>query len=324
MTARALRLAARCHVHGALAAFILGFLPLAAQAWNGAGHRLVAAVAWERMKPAARAEASRLIHLHPEYARWLKRAGEADAERRTFIEAATWPDEIRKDKRFYSGGKDEPTPTLPGYPDMERRGNWHYVSIPLDGDADAMPLSGQIDRRLPELEQALSSGDEGARVYALPWLIHLLGDVHQPLHTAARRKADGSWDKLGSGQEVNNPDNTRKPLTTLHVFWDDLPGPSWLRGDKLDAAAEALMALHPRANQSLSSQRWIRESWLLAHDHGYPPGNGPVLEIDDAFLRDSREIADRRIVQAGYRLAGLLNKELPVRRPRPKAEPSQR
>ena len=75
-----------------------------ALAWNALGHRLVAAIAWEEMHADTRAAVTRLLREHPDYPRWRKRAGEdatrSDIEQRIFIEASTWPDEIRQDARF--------------------------------------------------------------------------------------------------------------------------------------------------------------------------------------------------------------------------------
>lgn len=291
-----------------------------ALAWNGAGHRLVAAIAWEKMTPEARETAAWLLHRHPDHARWLKRAGEQERERGAFIEAATWPDDIRKDKRFYSAGKEEPTPTLPGFPDMERRGNWHYVNIPLEAGAlGRKPLSGLLDRQLDATAETLgrAANPEVERAYALPWLIHLVGDAHQPLHASARLDAEGRWDKLGNALEVSNPYNSRKPVSSLHAFWDDLPGPPWLRGERLDAAAKALMATYPADAGATSSWRWIEESWQIARDNGYPAGDGATpIPLSEAFYESSREIANRRVAQAGYRLADLLNRVLARRNQR--------
>lgn len=286
-------------------------IPTPVLAWNGAGHRLVAAIAWERMAPEAREAAGRLLRQHPDHARWLRRAGEQAGERGTFIEASTWPDDIRKDARFYSAEKEEPTPTLPGFPDMERRSSWHYVNIPLNGPPGHKPLSGLLDRQLEATAETLGGKaiPELERVYALPWLIHLVGDAHQPLHTSARLDGGRHWDKLGHAREVSNPYNPRKPVSSLHAFWDDLPGPPWLRGERLDAAAKALMAAHPPEARAAPSRRWIEESWHLARESGYPTGDGdgPVA-ISEAFYTNSRTIADRRVAQAGYRLADLLNR----------------
>ncbi len=294
--------------------------PLPALAWNAAGHRLVAAIAWEQLLPEARSEVTLSLRRHPDHARWQRRAGGEDSDRRVFIEASTWPDNIRRDKRFYSAGSDDPTPTLPGFPDMERRRSWHYVNIPLNATPDATPLSGQIDRQLVALAKTLATPDaDQERTYALPWLIHLVGDAHQPLHTSVRLDAEGKWDKLGNRLEVRNPFNSRKPISTLHAFWDDLPGPPWLRGARLDQASRALMEAHPRPARSTSSQRWIEESWQIARDNAYPQEGEKIPTITEAFFENSRLIADRRIVQAGHRLADLLNQSF-----KPKRQAAQR
>ncbi len=299
-----------CRISSLCAVLALLF-PLPVLAWNAAGHRLVAAIAWEQLLPEARIEVTLLLRRHPDHARWLKRAGEDDSDRRVFIEVSTWPDEIRKDKRFYTAGSDDPTPTLPGFPDMERRRDWHYVNIPLNATPDATPLSGQIDRQLVALAKTLAAPDtDQERTYALPWLIHLVGDAHQPLHTSVRLDAKGKWDKLGNRLEVHNPFNSRKPVATLHAFWDDLPGPPWLRGDRLDKASQALLEVHPRPARSTSSQRWIEESWQIARDDAYPREDEKIPTITEAFFENSRVIADRWIVQAGYRLADLLNQSV--------------
>ena len=291
-------------------------LSASALAWNAAGHRLVASIAWDHLRPEVREGAARLLRAHPEYARWLKRGEGENPDRIAFIEASTWADEIRKDKRFYSAGLDEPTPGLAGYPDMERRRSWHYVNRPLDGKPGQTPISGLLDKQLVALAGTLGSSSVpvGERVYALPWLIHLTGDAHQPLHTSVRLDAEGKWDKLRNELKVNNPFNSRKSLTTLHAYWDDLPGPPWLRGERLDTASQALTSIHPRPKRSKSSQQWIEESWRIARESAYPEGKDEIPTITEAFFRNTREIADRRITEAGYRLADLLNQLLTAER----------
>ena len=301
-----------CHVRPLL--LFLVVLPLPALAWNAAGHRLVASIAWDHLKPRARGEASQLLRAHPDYERWRKRAGDDQSERVAFIEASTWPDEIRKDPRFYTEGQDEPTPLLPGFPDMERHRNWHYVNRSLDEAYRQTPTAGLIDKQLVTLAGTLGSPSAPAveRRYALPWLIHLVGDAHQPLHTSVRLDVDGHWDKLGNGLTVINPFNPRKRSSTLHAFWDDLPGPSSLRRERLEAVSQALIATHPRPKRSRSSEQWIEESGRIARTSGYPENpnladKDEALTISAVFYQNSREIAERRVVEAGYRLADLLN-----------------
>lgn len=91
-------------------------LPLPAAAWNSAGHRLIAAVAWDQLDEQTRFAVTELLRQHPDYERWLKNDNkDGNAGRTAFIEASTWPDEIRRMNAFDPG--DEPTPTPPGFPD---------------------------------------------------------------------------------------------------------------------------------------------------------------------------------------------------------------
>ena len=294
-------------------------LPLPATAWNAAGHRLIAAIAWDQLSAVCRSEVSLILSAHPDYPRWHRRAaraGSGEPDRAAFIESSTWPDDIRKDQRFYDADRENPTDTIDGFPDMARHRDWHYVNRPLDATTDSPSprdsAYGQLDRRLKTLASQLDSASKSreAKAYALPWLIHLVGDAHQPLHASAPVNTPG----LPEGRRVIAPDHRSRPReTTVHRFWDDLPGPPWLRGMRLDTACTDLLARHARPAPS-STDDWIAESWRLARDYGYPRQTGPQGDLSPEFIDLSRRIADRRIVEAGYRLADLLGER--VCRPR--------
>ena len=82
-------------------------------AWNAAGHRLVAAIAWRQMSPEARQTAGQLLAQHPDWAKWTARSKAEAADYQAFLEAAPWADSLRNDPRFYDEGEESPTPPLP-------------------------------------------------------------------------------------------------------------------------------------------------------------------------------------------------------------------
>lgn len=290
---------------------LLVLLPLPALAWNATGHRLSACIAWERLSAETRDRVAVLLREHPDYANWTRKAAEASRERTAFIEASVWADRIRYDPRFHDPDETA-TPSLPGFPDMQRHRDWHYVNRPLPG-FPSTPVrenanTGKLDKQLVKLAATLgsraSSGTE--RRYALPWLIHLTADAHQPLHVV---NAEAAWEAPEGEQKVINPSATRKRVTSLHAFWDDLPGPSSLRGKKLDSACLALIATYATPAPSTSG-RWIDESWQLAKDQGFPPNRKHPRTISTTFYSNAKKTADRRIAEAGYRLADLLRERL--------------
>jgi hypothetical protein len=287
-------------------------------AWNLTGHRLISEIAWSELHSGTRAEVARLLRAHPDYERWVLNAEPGERDRLAFIEAATWADLIRKDKRFYSAGREEATPVLSGFPDMKRHADWHYVNFRLDGRPGDPPLSGQLDKQLERQLATLASPHSSTAQlsYALTWFIHLLGDAHQPLHTCIRPDAKGQVDPQRQDLMLNNPFNPRKTMSTVHAFWDDLPGPPWLSGAILESRARRLRSAYPpdssdpstSPNGAVSASRtWIEESWRLARDYGYPANAEDSPTISEAFYKNAREITNRRLTLAAYRLAAVLN-----------------
>ncbi|MDR0672489.1 MAG: S1/P1 nuclease [Zoogloeaceae bacterium] len=263
--------------------------PLVAHAWNAAGHRQITALAWEEMTPAARRQATALLRQHPDYARWRDRQRENDPDYGVFLEASVWADEIRGDRRFYDAGKEAPTPTLPGFPDMRRHSDWHYRD----------QGGGEIDTRLAQLAHDLVFGMRALKVYALPWLAHLAGDIHQPLHTGGRN------DRGGNQVYVRAPFMKRKRLQTLHGYWDDLPGQSGQHGASLARRLDSLRHLpSPASTEAVGDIRhWYEESRALIDRVAYPED----ALIDADFHRRAQHYANLRLRAAGKRLGRWLN-----------------
>ncbi|SDG68031.1 S1/P1 Nuclease [Propionivibrio dicarboxylicus] len=269
------------------------------------------------MTPSARQEAARLLDAHPDRTRWQAPGGETPDARQTFIAASTWPDEIRHDPRFFTQATEAPTPLLAGFPDMERHTSWHTLARPLDAPAGQLSPNTTSENLGTAIATQCSyfeyqTANAATRTYALPWLIHLVGDAHQPLHVSLRLDTNGEWDGFGTQFRVRDPAGARKSPISLHSYWDDLGGPRKLHGNALDTAIDNLIAHHPQSamDAEAPAPQWLDESWRAAQANAYPASNDDIAVIDDDFRERSRAIAERRITQAGYRLGRLLNRLL--------------
>ena len=264
-----------------------------ALAWNAAGHRLSAIIAWQEMAPETRAFVDTALRHHPDHGRWREKAG-ADDSALIFAEASTWPDSIRHDPRFAEETAASP---LPGFPDMQRHSDWHYV----DFDRRGKRGRGQLDRQITTLSETLKTAQDAARIaWALPWLAHLVADLHQPFHVGYPA------DHGGNSLLVEDPADARRPFVSLHTWWDDLPGKSGLRGKRLRQKAGALLAEQAPPQQG-NAALWLRESRALLPSL-YPESAGSVaLLVDATYQARARKIAERRISEAGWRLAGRLD-----------------
>ena len=279
-------------------------MPPLSHAWNAAGHRLVAIIAWQQLSPTTQERLGQILDYHPDHARWVEKA-KATETQYIFAEAATWPDDIRNDPRFHNEG--DSTPAIPGLPDNARHKNWHYVDLKPDGTVK----EGLLDQKIEQLSKLLhpkgtsfgarSTAQEEQMSYALPWLLHLVADLHQPLHVGQH------GDEGGNQFEIENPFNRRLPFSSLHTYWDDLPGPPWLRGKRLEQKAAWLLERHAAPAQA-SVRVWRDESHrLLAR--AYPKAEGSLLPlITEDFQQQAQEIANQRVVDAGYRLGRLLER----------------
>jgi hypothetical protein len=300
------------------ALFSLAFFPLAptAAAWNATGHRIVAAIAYERLTPRARAQVDQLIQEHPDYATLFTKdapAAPAARARAAFLFAATWPDVIRGDPRFYDETRKDAvsTPLLPGFPDMGRHGTWHYYDIPHAPDG-VKPEAQLPPHALSELRRLMAEMGKAApavQAYDLPWLEHLAGDVHQPLHATSRfLKSQPQGDAGGNFVYV-------APATNLHALWDNSPG-SDITDAYVSAYAAAVMAEFPAPKRlSLDPKRWLEESFALVKSSVYTFGletgtKEHSLVLPTSYEGAAKRIARRRIALAGYRLAEILNRRL--------------
>jgi hypothetical protein len=284
--------------------FLIGLLllTLPLEAWNATGHRIVAAIAYDRLSPRAKARVDDLLKRHPDLS--------ALPSREAFLTASVWPDTIKGDARFYDDTQAIPkvTPRLPGFPSMARHTNWHYVDLPFS--PDGTPLEApKTPNALIELRRILK---KRMTPYDLPWLIHLTGDVHQPLHCTSRfTRSEPHGDQGGNLLFV-------VPGRNLHSLWDDLGGTdrstAYVDPFAAEAAAEFIKA-NGAARLSPDPKLWIDEGFALAKSDVYTFGseNGSrehPIPLPEGYEPHARQIARVQLAKAGIRLAAVLNIKL--------------
>jgi hypothetical protein len=254
------------------------------------GHETVARIAMANIKPSTRAHVLALLRQSA-----LLNTPECPAS--TPAEAAVWPDCIKKlGDRF------------------KNTFSWHYQDVeicqPFDLESackDGNCAAAQIEKDVKLLESGKGTTKE--RLTALVFLIHLVGDIHQPLHAGEDHDAGGN--KVGAAYGIYAP-----PRFNLHSIWDGplaeraiTTGPSLIR--RYTPAEKAEL-------QAGTVTDWSRQSWEIAQHqvyasvmNGQPCGPEPAhVTMDEATIEKEVPVARLQVERAGLRLAKLLDQAL--------------
>lgn len=303
---------------------IVLFVQAYALGWSGPGHAAVAAMAYRQLaadKP-FRTKLTNLLKKHPKFNTWKN---EFNAKKQSlpagvdlgmflFVRASTWPDEIRRTKDPELKPFDHP--------------NWHFVDYPLNPPAFTTgPSPTPNDDVLFGIKESLKTlanknADPVERAAAVSWLIHLVGDIHQPLHCATlitsnlpAPEGDRGGNKFFIFQ--NAEQKQAKKTTKLHGFWDGrlgtdfAPNPIQALGD-----ARMLQTLHSRASLGEMSAEDNTEQWSFeSRDESvkdvYKFKNKRLKQkavLPSGYVTKSHKVARRRLALAGYRLSDALKK----------------
>jgi hypothetical protein len=299
------------------------------EAWDDFGHMEVAAVAYDKLTPLAKKRATQLLARNPRYPQWINGAKKSDRDKVAFIRAATWADAIKSDSQYKRSAKDDDphAPTASqniGYVDHLAHSYWHYIDEPFSPDGTTLvnPSAPNAETQIAAFRAALATPavEDDVKSYDLTWLLHLVGDVHQPLHCTSRfDHADPNGDQGANKVVINGAsspaicDDPRYcpfgPPTELHAFYDDITGSSACLG-----AAESAAATLPKPKQkdaAISDEAtWVQEGFQLAQSAVYVApigvGDGPFT-LDDTYQKAALTLGKQRISLAGARLANLLN-----------------
>jgi hypothetical protein len=303
--------------------------PRAARAWDDFGHMEVAAVAYKALSKKTKDRVAKLLALNPAYANWIVGATAAERDRVAFMRAATWADSIKSDPSY--GAADLQTaPTAAqnlGYADHLRHAYWHFVDQPFSPDGTALVPAPRPNAatQIPIFRAALGAAatSDDVKSYDLVWLLHLVGDVHQPLHCVSRYdKADPAGDRGGNSVRIMGDaqppvcDDPRYcpfgPPNELHAFFDDIEGSGYATAPPA-AAADKLAKPDAKAAAVGDEAVWIAEGLTLAQTKIYVPpigvSDGPFT-VTPPYQTAAYALGKQRIALAGARLANLLNDAL--------------
>jgi hypothetical protein len=312
----------------AAALFVTG-LATTSYAWDGFGHMAVAYLAYQQLTSTTRASANALLKLNPDYNTWVSEVppgtSAADQDAVVFMFASRWPDDIKGESGYHEDGPDPhgeipPPGATPdgqnvGYTDFARHRYWHFVDNPFTQDGSTLPAipSPNAQTQIAVFRTTLASptSSDDLKSYDLAWLLHLVGDVHQPLHCATR-VSNSPNDKNGD-RGGNNVQLQSSGASELHMFWDDVMGPNAPPPAHVITFASGLAPPDPTLAAVSDETVWIAESVQNAQNDVYVspigPGDGPFT-LTVAYKSNAKSVAEQRVALAGARLAALLNTAL--------------
>lgn len=279
-----------------VATLLLLTLTPTANAWGPTGHRVVAEIAQRHLTPAAQAKVSLIL------------------DGRTLADVANWPDDLRSDPRYnkylplhFATVKNG----LTSYRDSEKA-RCGDVVVAIDAFT-AFLRTGS--REALYVVKALSDKPDGTGLeacnpqetepispaMALSFLVHLMGDLHQPLHV-------GGIDRGGNLVDVNWMDRWK---TNLHSTWDD----EMVDYERLDYTQYARFL--DRASEA-DATRWLAGNTISYADEAvamrsklyvFPDDSGKpaVHKVSYKYIGAQRDRMREQLLKGGLRLAGILN-----------------
>jgi hypothetical protein len=237
---------------------LLAFLTLTAHAWGTQGHHIVANLAYAQLTANAKTQVDRLLALEPGA---------------TLASVSTWADETRNKI------------TAP----------WHYVNFPRDSctyDAardcsDGQCVVSAIDKQLAVLA---SNASVEKRLVALKYVVHLVADVHQPLHAGyADDRGGNTYQVQGFGRGTN-----------LHALWDT----GLIENTGLDTSAmTARLLAVPAPVRDFDAARVAEESCRIVGGSDFYPGR----KVGAVYVERFTPVMEKQLAAAGARLAAMLN-----------------
>ncbi|HEX2059297.1 MAG TPA: S1/P1 nuclease [Thermoanaerobaculia bacterium] len=260
---------------------------LSAFAWGNPGHEIIARVAQARLSANVRSEVLELL-----------RNRDCRPIRRSMAEVSTLPDRFRNQEGGQIGR------------------SWHFVNIDIAHTDYAQerdcPLGDCVIRRVDRAAEMLRNDEDQfsdcERKDALIYIIHFVGDLHQPFHCGFGRFQNGDRDRGGNSVQVT----IGGERTNLHSAWDgllldDRTQDEWIA----HLQDEVIPALDQDLANETSVAAWADESHDVARtEHPRPPRRNVVSELDANYVEKNRPVVEQRLALAAVRLAKLITRSL--------------
>ena len=338
--------------HVLLCATVILLAPLHGFAWGDIGHRVVGRIASRYLNPQTKAAIVDLLKVDsklnqsyyisncPEVLSLADKPVLNESEAAIFIEAglaciASWADPPLKKERVYTS-------------------NWHFVDIPVNLRGQGGPVVSAFDvtrecrmndkrgdcafLALKRLKPVLANQRElaGSRAEALKFIVHIIGDLHQPLHCITdKNNASNPSDHgdIGGNLKIvqfNVPaweGNANKDVNprwdqkwNLHSVWDEGLIDAYMGINNLNEDSYLILLLKPvDQNSEKVSQlqkgdllAWMKESYSLAVNNAYklpaPGSNDHRYILQSTYYESNHDVVNQQLLTGGLRLAAYLNK----------------
>ncbi len=259
--------------------------------WSTLGHMVVAQIAYEELKPDVKKKVDTMV----------KDLGKEYYYIHAFYQIGPWADYLRSQK-------------------IDIYAHWHYIDVAFSADGTALKNLEDTDNvawAIHQIEPVVANqkANPYERARFLAFLVHLIGDIHQPLHTTSRISAplpDG--DQGGNLYHIKFPAFHPKTIS-LHKLWDQ--GMDIFIGEttfaRVVALSDQITALYPKTFfdakvDDLNIDHWVNEGLqtTLSLVYSTPENQLP----SDDYVESGRRITQQKIALAGYRLAAVLNQLL--------------
>jgi hypothetical protein len=309
----------RIHVLGIrglrlVAATVLVLAPVGqALAWGDEGHQIVALIAYERLDPAVKQSIDEMLAADDQ----VLPMRDGRMTNQSFATQATWADYFRDSQGH--GGEAYLKTHKWHFADIEIQGGslkdacFDYPELPVGVAASDGAAEDCVVDKILQFSRELGAADAqpSERRLALKYLLHFVGDIHQPLHSSDDHDAGGNGKNV-SAQGVH--------AGKLHHYWDtelvlQIPAPQRTPEGIATYLSSRITPTMVHQWSSTDPKKWAMESFSMGKQFAYgelpaptaKAGKTPSYRLDSEYMSDGVETVQIQLSKAGVRLANLLN-----------------